>query len=186
MDNKKIKSTVLFIMMGIVVISVILYVFVFAPSSRRETLGTTNLSLELPIQNKDLRYAQEGIIPFCKDDSNALTLEVIYNASIYSASQGTVFEVTNNKVVVEVLSDIYLEYEPLINIIVKNGEYVTTNTVLGYSMEDHFNFRLKNARSKIYECPYLYLTSFAKSVIDQSTEVVGYDGDVCECVLLKY
>ncbi|MFA7654969.1 MAG: hypothetical protein WCX98_02655 [Candidatus Dojkabacteria bacterium] len=186
MDEKKIKSLVLFLMMGIVVISVILYVFVASPASRKKTLGISNLSLELPVQNKDLRYAQEGIIPFCSNDNKALTLEVTPNISVYSATQGTVYEITNNKVVIEALSDIYIEYEPLININVKDGEYVTTNTVLGFTMEDFFSFRLKNDRSKIYECPYIYLSPFGKTIVDQATEIVGLEGDVCECVLLKY
>ena len=53
-------------------------------------------------------------------------------------------------------------------------------------MEDFFSFRLKNDRSKIYECPYIYLSPFGKTIVDQATEIVGLEGDVCECVLLKY
>ena len=185
-DKKRIKSIVLFVMMAVVVFSVIIYVFVVAPGNRKETLGRENLTLELPVQNKDLRYMNEGIIPFCRDNSNALTFEVIHNASVYSSALGTVHEVTDDMVVVEVMNDVYLEFEPLSNINVEGGDAVGTSTVLGFSTGEYINFRLLNDRSKIYECPYLYLSPSDKAVVDKGADIVGLDiSNICECVLLK-
>ena len=185
-EEKRIKSIVLFIMMAVVVFSVILYVFVVSPRNRRETLGSENLTLELPIQRRDLRYAQEGIIPFCMDGNNGLTFEVTGNSSVYSSALGTIHDVVDNMVIVEIMNDVYLEYEPLSNINVAGGDAVGTSTVLGFSMGDYLTLRLKNDRSKIYECPYLYLDSLDKSVVDQGLEVLNYDGNICECLYLKY
>lgn len=172
--------------MGVGFVGVLIYAFIVGPNMRQETLGSSNLTLELPVYKRDLRYAEYGVIPFCMDDSDALTLEIVENASVRSSSQGVVSEVTNNLVVIEAMPNIYIEYEPLIGISVNKGDFVSKDTILGSTMKNYFNFRLKNTRSDIYECPYIYLNSFGKTIVDESAEIVGYEGSICKCVLLKY
>jgi hypothetical protein len=186
MDENRSKSTVLFLMMGVAFVGTLIYAFVIGPNMRSETLGSSNLVLEIPVQKRDLRYAENGVIPFCLDDNDALTFEIIENASVTSSSQGVVSEIINNLIIIEAMPNIYIEYEPLINITVNVGDYVSKDTVLGSTMKNYFNLRLKNTRSDIYECPYIYLNNFGKTIVDESAEVVGYEGNICECVLLKY
>jgi len=64
MEAKQTKSITLFLMMGLTVIGLVTYVFVFLPKQKGDTLGSKNLVLDSPVQRWNLRYTDEGIIPF--------------------------------------------------------------------------------------------------------------------------
>lgn len=186
MDENRGRSVVLFILMGLFFFVGILYAFVIAPNMNKESLGTSDLVLELPIQKKNLRYSENGIIPFCTDNSSSLTIEVADGTTVYSASDGIVVDNSNNIVVVEVLSGVYIEYSPISNYKVFKGDYVNTGGLIGKVSGSYFNFSIKDTNREIYNCPYNYLNDFGKSIVDEGMEIMGDQRVACQCNILNY
>lgn len=178
MAKKPLKFTTLFAMVGIVVIAVILYVFVIAPKTNRQTLGSSNLILEMPLHRWDI----SGITPFCKEDNTALTFHLYDTGTPFSSTDGVVVGIEGGVITVEVSANTLVEYFPFSSYNVLVGDFVPKNSVLGKIKGNEFNIRVKNTRSKTYECPYLYLSAFGRSIVDELIE----EGKGCDCALLKY
>ena len=186
MDENRGRSIVLFLLMGIGFLFTIVYAFVIAPNSNRSTLGSNDILIDLPIQKRNLRYSQEGIIPFCKEDNTALTFEVEEGTNVYSSATGIVSSVDDNVVSIEIEPNVYIEHYPVSNYLVFVGDYVTKGDVLGKVKGNYFNLRIDNSKSKVYECPYNFLNSFGKSIVDEAIELMEYDINPCECAILNY
>lgn len=186
MDENRGRSIVLFLLMGVGFLFTIVYAFVIAPNSNRSTLGSNDILIDLPIQKRNLRYSQEGIIPFCKDDNTALTFEVEDGTNVYSSATGIVSSVDDNVVSIEIESNVYIKHYPVSNYLVFVGDYVTKGDVLGRVKGTYFNLRIDNGKSKVYECPYNFLNSFGKSIVDEAIELMEYDINPCECAILNY
>jgi len=183
MDENRGRSTVLVLMMGIAIVGAILYAFVIGPNSNRQTLGSSNLVLEIPVQKWNFRGGEDAIVPFCQDNNNALTFRVAENIPIMSATDGVVVNIEDKTITIEAMTNVLIEYYPFTNFNVLVGDFVPLNTTLGRISGDEFNIRVNNTRSSIYECPYIYLNSFGKDVVD---EVLNNGNKACECALLKY
>ncbi len=186
MDEGRGKSIVLFVLMGIFFFVGVLYAFVIAPNMNKKTLGVTDLVLELPIQKRNLRYSESGITPFCKNDGISLVFEVTDNTSVYSSSDGIVIDNTNNVIVVEALSGIYIEYSPIKNFEIFKGDFVSKGSMIGKVGGNYFNLSIKDTKREVYECPYNYLNEFGKTIVNEATEIIEYDGSLCVCDNLNY
>jgi hypothetical protein len=186
MDKNRNKSITLFLLIGAAFISIILYVFVIVPNKDSDTLGSSNLVLDFPVQNWNLRYADRGIIPFCEDGNEWLSIEAEEGSSIYSSNEGTVVAVEDDIVTLEGDKSVHVEYYPLENSIISEGDYILKGTKLGNVKGRYLNFRIVNTRRKVYECPLFYLNEYGKSMIRDIEEVMGYKIAVCECNFLDY
>jgi hypothetical protein len=186
MDTNRNKSIVLFVMMGGGFLIAILYAFVIAPNSNKNTLGSTDPFLELPVQKWNLRYSRSGVTPFCEEDSTSLLFEVAEDTAVYSAADGVVLGVDNNVVSIEVFSNVFVEEYPVSNTSLIKGDYVKKGDPIGSVDGEFLNLRINNTRSEVYECPYNFLNSFGKSIVDDTLELMEYDGDGCECAILSY
>ncbi len=163
MDSSRNKTVVLFLLMGATVIFSILYVFVILPNNK-STLGSSDILLELPVQKWNIRYSEYGILPFCKDDNTSLTFEVGPDTTVFSSVSGIVSSVKDNIITVEVSPGIYVGKV--------DGEYL--------------NLRINVQKNELYECPYNFLNTFGKSIVDEVLELVEYEGNACECAILNY
>ena len=186
MDPNRNKSIVLFVMMGGSFLIAILYAFVIAPNNNKNTLGRTDPFLEIPIQKWNLRYTESGIVPFCKDESTSLLFEVAQDTAVYSSADGVVLGVEDNVVSIEVFSNVFVEEYPVSNTSLTKGDYVKKGDRIGNVDGNFLNLRINNTRSEVYECPYNFLNSFGKSIVDDSLELMEYNGNGCKCAILSY
>lgn len=186
MDENRNKSIVFFVMMGIGFFVAVLYAFVIGPNMNKKTLGTSDLVLELPIQKRSLRYSENGITPFCLNDSTSLTMEVTDSITVYAATDGIVIDNSNNAVSIESTSGIYIEYSPIKNFEVLKGDFVAKGSMIGRVNGNYFSLSIKDTRREKYECPYNFLNDFGKMIIDDGLDITGYDGSVCVCDNLNY
>jgi len=185
MDSSKNKTVVLFLLMGATIIFSILYVFVILPNNK-STLGSSDIFLELPIQKWNIRYSEYGVIPFCKDGNTSLTFEVGPNTSVFSSVSGIVSSVNNNTITVEVSPGIYVEHFPVSNYTVFENDYITKGQAIGKVNGEYLNLRINVQKNELYECPYNFLNTFGKSIIDEVLELKEYEGSACGCAILNY
>jgi len=186
MDENRNTSITLFVLMGLGFICVVIYVFVIIPRSNRNTLGSSDLVLDSPVQKWNLRYAEGGIVPFCKDGNEWLSIEVEKGASVYSASDGIVLDINDNIMTVEVDTGIHVEYSPIAYYNVFKDDVVFKGDMMGRVSGTYLNFRLKDTNREVYECPYTYLNTFTKSILENVEEVMGHEVEMCECDFLDY
>ena len=186
MNASQTKSITLFLMMGLVVIGLVTYVFVFLPKQRGDALGSKNLVLETPIQRWNLTYLQEGIIAFGEGNREWFSIEVRDGSSVYSCTDGVVVSTTNNIVSVDVGDGIYVEYSLISNLSVQEGDIILKGQVLGGVDGEYLNLRIKNVRDREYVCPYTYFNSFTKDLLDKAGVVLERDIIMCSKDSLDY
>jgi hypothetical protein len=186
MDKNRNTSITLFVLMGLAFIFIIIYVFVILPKNSMNTLGSSDLVLDSPIQKWNLRYAEGGIIPFCQDDNEWLGIEVEKGATVYTASEGIVIDVEKNVITIEAVSGIYVQYSPIAYYNVFKDDFVQKGDNIGRVSGTYLNLRVKDVRREVYECPYNYLNTFAKSILQNVEEVMGEEVTMCECDSLDY
>jgi hypothetical protein len=186
MDDNRNTSITLFVLMGLSFIFVIIYVFVILPKNTMNTLGSSDLVLDSPVQKWNLRYAEGGIIPFCQNGNEWLGIEVEKGATVYAASDGIVVDVDENVITIEADSGIHVQYSPIANYRVFKNDYVQKGNNIGRVSGTYLNLRVKDVRREVYECPYNYLNLFAKSILNNVEEVMGEEVVMCECDSLDY
>jgi len=186
MDGSKTKSITLFLMMGLTVIGLVTYVFVFLPKQRGDTLGSKNLVLDSPIQRWNLTYLQEGIIPFGEGNREWLSIEVSDGSNVYSSTEGVVVSTSNSIVSVDVGDGFYIEYSSIPNSKVYEADIISKGQALGSVDGDYLNVRIKNVRGREYVCPYSYFNDFTKDLLDEVGEVLEKDVVMCGKDSLDY
>jgi len=186
MDENRNTSITLFILMGLAFIFIIIYVFIILPKNGMNTLGSSDLVLDSPIQKWNLRYAENGIIPFCKDGNEWLGIEVKKGTAVYSASDGIILSVEDNIITIEADSGIHIQYSPIAYYNVFKDDYVQKGDNIGRVSGTYLNLRVKDVRRGVYECPYNYLSTFAKSILENVEEVMEEEVVMCECDSLDY
>ena len=173
-------------MMGLVVIGLVTYVFVFLPKQRGDALGSKNLVLDSPVQRWNLRYVEEGIIAFGEGNREWFSIEVSDGSSVYSCTDGVVVSTTNNIVSVDVGDGIYVEYSPISNLSVQEGDIILKGQVLGGVNGKYLNLRIKNVRDREYVCPYSYFNDFTKDLLNEVGEVLEKEVVMCSRDSLDY
>lgn len=186
MDASKTKSITLFLMMGLTVIGLVTYVFVFLPKQKGDTLGSKNLVLDSPVQRWNLKYLQEGIVPFGEGNREWLSIEVSDGSSIFSSTEGTVVSTGNNIISVDVGDGFYIEYSPIPNSRVYEADIISKGETLGSIDGDYLNLRIKNVRDREYVCPYEYFNDYTKDLLDEAGDVLEKDIVICDKESLDY
>jgi hypothetical protein len=173
-------------MMGLVVIGLVTYVFVFLPKQRGDALGSKNLVLDAPIQRWNLTYLQEGIIPFGEGNREWLSIEVSDGSSVYSSTEGVVVSTSNNIVSVDVGDGFYIEYSSIPSPKVDEADIISKGETLGSIDGDYLNVRIKNIRDRKYVCPYGYFNSFTKDLLNEVGEILEKEIVICGKDSLDY
>jgi hypothetical protein len=186
MDGSKTKSITLFLMMGLTVIGLVTYVFVFLPKQRGDTLGSKNLVLDSPVQRWNLTYLQEGIIPFGEGNREWLSIEVSDGSNIYSSTEGIVVSTSNNIVSIDVGDSFYIEYSSIRSPKVYEADIISKGEALGRVDGDYLNVRIKNVRDREYVCPYSYYNDFTKDLLDEAGDILEKEVMFCEKESLDY
>jgi hypothetical protein len=186
MDTNRKKSITLFAIIGISFIFILIFVFIIQPRRLKNPSGSLDLVLGLPVQEWSLRYAENGIVPFCQNGNEGLGIEVEEDSNVYSSSDGIVSDITGDVITIEVDSSTHILYHPVSNFRVFKGDYVAKGDSMGRITDGHLYIKVKNLKNKVYECPYVYFDEFSKSVLDSVDDVMGYDIDMCECDSLNY
>jgi len=186
MNAGQTKSITLFLMMGLVVIGLVTYVFVFLPKQKGDTLGSKNLVLDAPIQRWNLTYLQEGIIPFGEGNREWLSIEVSDGSSVYSSTRGVVVSTSNNIISVDVGDGFYIEYSPISPLNVHEADIISKGQTLGSVEGGYLNLRIRNVRDREYICPYAYFNDFTKDLLDEAGEVLEKDVVMCGKDSLDY
>lgn len=192
MDTNRNTSITLFVLMGIGFVAVLVYLFVVVlPKESTNTLGSSNLVLDSPIQKWNLRYSESGIVPFCKDGNEWLGIEVAPGSEVFSSSEGTVIGVEDSTITVQVDANINVQYHPITNFVVFRNYRVSRGDSMGKVKEGYLNLRVEDISRGLYECPYDYFNDFAKSILeDMVLGDVGSTNDLrikmCECDNLDY
>lgn len=180
------KSVTLFGLMALALISVVLYVYVISPRLGRDALGSNDLILDSPVQRWNLRYAENGIIPFCKDGREWLSIEVAEGSDVYSSNEGVVDSVEDGIVTVRAESNIFVQYSDIANPTITEGDYITKGSRIGNVTENYLNIRIKNTRRGVYECPFFYLNDYTKSILKEVEDVMGHTVLMCDCNTVSY
>lgn len=186
MDENRNTSITLFVLMGLAFLFIVIYVFGVVPKKNKNTLGSSDLVLDSPVQKWNLRYAQGGIKPFCKDGNEWLSIEVLEASNVYSSSEGIVLEVERSRITIEVSSTIYIEYSPIVNSKLSKGNYISRGDDIGNVVGSFLDIRVKDTRKGVYECPYLYFNDFTKDILKNVEDVVEQEIEMCECNTLDY
>ena len=186
MDENRNTSITLFVLMGLAFLFIVIYVFVVVPNKNNNTLGSSDLVLDSPVQKWNLRYAKGGIKPFCKDGNEWLGIEVLEASNVYSSSEGIVKEVERSIVTIEVSSTISIQYSPIVNSKLSKGSYISKGDDIGNVVGSFLDIRVKDTRRGVYECPYLYFNDFTKDILKNVEDVVGQEVEMCECNTLDY
>lgn len=186
MDASKIKSITLFLMMGLTIIGLVTYVFVFLPKQRGDTLGSKNLVLDSPIQRWNLKYMQEGIIPFGEGNREWLSIEVSDGSNIFSSTEGVVVSTSNRIVSIDIGDGFYIEYSPIPDSRVYEADIISKGETLGRIEGEYLNLRIKNVRDKEYVCPYEYFNDYTKNLLDEAGKVLDRDIVICGKESLDY
>ena len=186
MNASQTKSITLFLMMGLTVIGLITYVFVFLPKQKGDTLGSKNLVLDAPVQRWNLRYMQEGIIPFGEGNREWFSIEVGDGSSIYSSTEGVVVSTKNNIVSVDVGDGFYVEYSPIAEARVSEADIISKGEGLGSVSGVYLNLRIKDVREREYVCPYTYFNAFTKSLLEETGDILEKEVVMCEKESLDY
>jgi hypothetical protein len=186
MDGSKTKSITLFLMMGLTVIGLITYVFVFLPKQRGNTLGSKNLVLDCPVQRWNLKYMEEGIIPFGEGNREWLSIEVNDGSNIFSSTEGIVVSTANNIISIDVGDGFYIEYSPISSSSVYEADIISKGRSLGFVEGNYLNMRIRNLRDREYVCPYIYFNSFTKDLLEEAGDILEKDIVICEKDSLDY
>lgn len=186
MDAKETKSITLFLMMGLTIIGLVTYVFVFLPKQRGDTLGSKNLVLDSPIQRWNLTYLQEGIVPFGEGNREWFSIEVSDGSSVFSSTDGIVVSTSNKIVSVDVGDGFYIEYSPISNFSVYEADIISKGQSLGSVEGEYLNLRIKNVRDREYVCPYGYFNSFTKALLEEAGDILEKDVVMCGKDILDY
>lgn len=186
MNASQTKSITLFLMMGLVVIGLVTYVFVFLPKQKGDTLGSKNLVLDAPIQRWNLTYLEEGIIPFGEGNREWLSIEVSDGSTVYSSTEGVVVSTTDNIVSVDVGDGFYIEYSPISSLNVHEADIILNGQSLGSVKGEYLNLRIRDIRDRVYICPYGYFNDFTKDLLDEAGDILERDIIICGKESLDY
>ncbi len=186
MDENRNTSITLFVLMGVAFLFILIYVFVIVPNKNKNTLGSSDLVLDSPIQKWNLRYAKGGIKPFCKDGNEWLSIEVFEASNVYSSSEGIVKEVDKSIVTIEISSTISVQYSPIVNSKLSKGNYISKGADIGNVVGSFLDIRVKDTRRGVYECPYLYFNNFTKNILRNVEDVREEEIEMCGCNFLDY
>ncbi len=186
MDASQTKSITLFLMMGLTVIGLVTYVFVFLPKQKGDALGTKNLVLDSPVQRWNLTYMQEGIIPFGEGNREWFSIEVGDGSSVYSSTEGIVVSTKHNVVSVDVGDGFYIEYSPIPESRVYEADIISKGENLGSVRGEYLNLRIKNVRDREYVCPYAYFNAFTKDLLGEAGDILEKEVVMCEKESLDY
>lgn len=180
------KSITLFALIGLTLVLVIVYVFVIQPRSGGELLGSTDLVLDSPVQRWNLRYAENGVIPFCKDGNEWLSIEIEEDVNVYSSCDGIVLDVSGDTVTIEAEPGLHVQYNPIPSSPLTVGNLITKGSRIGNVSGRYLNIRVKNVRRKVYECPFFYLNDYTKSMLKEVEDVMGHTVLMCGCNTISY
>jgi len=186
MDASETKSITLFLMMGLTVIGLVVYVFVFLPKERRDTLGSKDLVLDSPVQRWNLTYMQEGIIPFGEGNREWLSIEVSDGSSVYSSTEGIVVSTSNNIVSVDVGDGFYIEYSPISSTNVHEADIISKGQSLGDVEGGYLNMRIRNVRDREYVCPYGYFNDYTRDLLKEVGDILEKEVVMCGKESLDY
>ncbi len=186
MNASQTKSITLFLMMGLTVIGLITYVFVFLPKQKGDTLGSKNLVLDAPVQRWNLRYMQEGIIPFGEGNREWFSIEVSDGSNVYSSTEGIVVSTKNSIISVDVGDGFYVEYSPIPESRVSEADIISKGEGLGSVRWEYLNLRIKNVRDREYVCPYTYFNDFTKDLLEKAGDILEKEIVMCEKESLDY
>lgn len=186
MEAKQTKSITLFLMMGLTVIGLVTYVFVFLPKQKGDTLGSKNLVLDSPVQRWNLRYTDEGIIPFGEGNREWFSIEVSDGSNVFSSTEGIVVSTANNIVSVDVGDGFYIEYSPLSSCRVYEADIISKGQALGSVEGEYLNLRIRDVREREYVCPYDYFNDFTKDLLGDAGEVLEKEFVMCGKESLDY
>jgi len=186
MDEKKNTSVTFFLLMGIAFIGIGVYAFIIAPNQSRNVKGNSDLVLESPVTESSLRYIERGIVPFCEDGNEALSIEVEEGTTVYAAAEGTVRRVENGVITVEFSSTMRVEYSPMADYYVNVADFVLEGDSLGKINGSYLNLRVNDTKRQRYECPYSYFDKDSQKLLDKVEDVMGYEVEMCECNTLDY
>lgn len=184
--KKRNKSITLFALVGLTLVLVIIYIFVIIPRTGGDSLGSSDLVLDSPVQRWALRYAENGIIPFCEDGNEWLSIEVEEDVNIYSSCDGVVLDVSGDIVTIEAEAGIHVQYNPIPDSPLTQGELIMKGTRLGDLSGRYLNLRVKNINRQVYECPFFYLNDYTKSILREAEDVMGHTILMCGCNTISY
>jgi hypothetical protein len=186
MNANRIKSIILFLMMGVTTIGLVTYVFVFLPKQKGDTLGSKNLVLDSPVQRWNLTYLEEGIIPFGEGNREWLSIEVGDGSGVYSSTEGVVVKINNSIVSVDVGDGFYVEYSPVSNLGVHEADIVLNGQSLGNVKGEYLNIRINNIRDREYVCPYIYFNDYTKDLLNEAGDILEKEVVMCGKESLGY
>lgn len=168
-------SITLFVLMGIFILIALVIAFVYIPNLDKSSgiKGIESLELSLPINTRDLREIEHGMLPFCTE---YLTFELREEAPVLAVIDAYVSEIKDGVITLEPRPGIEIRYSPMSNTEVREGEYVIQGNTLGILDSNLLEFSVVNTSDDVYECPYLYF-----SEEDRAALLNKYDIDFCGC-----
>lgn len=180
------NTTILFILFGVVIVGALVFTFYFLPKLDASS-NRLKLEMALPVERLDMRYIDEGVVPFCLDGNHGIRVETKQRAQVMAPVDGTVESVENGLVYVRSRENVLIYFSLLTNTKVGVGDYVTVGSILGYVDGTVFEFGIDNSLDSRYECPFLYLDDRGKEIITNGLkESTIVRSRACECSFISY
>lgn len=182
------NSAIIFIFLGVMFIGIIIFAFVYLPKIDRESgINAQGFSLILPVDHIDMRYLNDGVVPFCKDKGDSITIETRENAVVYAPANGAITDINNGKISIQATNGVGVYVYPVKNIKVSIGDYISQSDLLGNVDGSSVSMVLDNENDRTYECPYLYMDSNSQKYLSDGLSQIEDSGSrICECSFLKY
>lgn len=152
-------------------------------------IDNQDIVLSIPVDRTLMRYFEDGVIPFCVNNSNGIDIQVKEGAPILAPISGIISHVytDTSRVVIQPTSKVLVHVRGVNDLNYKEGDYIMKGDIIGYAGSEDILLILENLKNERYECPFLYMDDSAKNILTEGLKVSTYSTEnICECPNIDY
>ena len=184
------NTTIIFVFIGILFLGSIIFSFIYLPKmTDANGIDNQDIVLSMPIDSTLMRYSKDGVIPFCMNNSNGIDIQVKDGAAVFVPISGIISDIytDTDRVVIQPSSKVLVHVKGVKDLNYKEGDYVMTGDILGYTSSENLVLILENLKNERYECPFLYMDDNSKGIISNALKYSTYSSEnICECPSISY
>lgn len=184
------NTAIIFVFIGLIFVGSIIFGFIYLPKMADASgIDSEKIVLGMPIDNTLMRYSENGVIPFCLNNSNDIDIQVKKGAPVLIPISGIISNIyaDTNHVVIQPSSKVLVDVIGVTDLNYKEGDYVMKGDVLGYSESENISLILENLKNERYECPFLFMDSKGKEILSNALKNSTYSTEnICECSSINF
>lgn len=184
------NTAIIFVFIGLIFIGSIILGFIYLPKmADANGIDNQDIVLSIPVDRTLMRYFEDGVIPFCVNNSNGIDIQVKEGAPILAPISGIISHVytDTSRVVIQPTSKVLVHVRGVNDLNYKEGDYIMKGDIIGYAGSEDILLILENLKNERYECPFLYMDDSAKNILTEGLKVSTYSTEnICECPNIDY